>query len=162
MKKKGDESPYDCCSAMTKDANVTSQHHPECLPISIPSDDSIYSHVPCMNFIRSTYGKDLDGSATPAGMRSQVNLVQLYTIMWEVARNIFVTDTQINSVTHWIDASNVYGSSIEKANELRDTTSGKGRMKTSVSSGHQMLPLGNTSFLSYQAGMLRNLQTYDL
>ncbi len=67
---------------------------------------------------------------------------------------MLVIETQINSVTHWIDASHVYGSTIEKANELRDTTSGRGRLKTSVdSNGRQMLPMGNSSYLSYKAGL---------
>ncbi|XP_046462981.1 chorion peroxidase-like isoform X2 [Daphnia pulex] len=113
-----DGSSYDCCSTTIEDG------HPECLPIAIRSDDPIYSllgssRLTCMNFIRSAYGNNLDG--TSPGMRSQ-----------------------INSVTHWIDASHVYGSTIEKANELRDTTSGRGRLKTSVdSNGRQMLPLGD-------------------
>ncbi|EFX71633.1 hypothetical protein DAPPUDRAFT_111566 [Daphnia pulex] len=132
-----DGSSYDCCSTTIKDGNGTSSlHHPECLPIAIRSDDPIYSllgssQLTCMNFIRSAYGNNLDG--TSPGMRSQ-----------------------INSVTHWIDASHVYGSTIEKANELRDTTSGRGRLKTSVdSNGRQMLPMGNSSYLSYKAGDFR-------
>ncbi len=68
---------------------------------------------------------------------------------------MLVIETQINSVTHWIDASHVYGSTIEKANELRDTTSGRGRLKTSVdSNGRQTLPfIGNNSLMYYNAGL---------
>nr|CAH0110196.1 unnamed protein product [Daphnia galeata] len=106
--------------------------HPECLPIIIPANDSTYNPsvnatYTCIQFIRSLYGNNLDGT-TPR-MRAQINLL-----------------------THWIDGSNVYGSTVEKANSLRNTTSGRGRMKTFISNGRHMLPLVSGSSTAFDAG----------
>ncbi|XP_046656130.1 chorion peroxidase-like [Daphnia pulicaria] len=120
---KCDGSAFLCCSSEPTGDNVAPPH-PECLPIGIPRNDPVFNplgngQVKCMNFIRSTFGNNLDGSVPR--MRSQ-----------------------INALTHWIDGSNVYGSTAEKAKSLRDPTSGRGRMRTSISNlGRQMLPLGN-------------------
>ena len=42
--------------------NFTPNPDPECLPIPIPSNDPVYSNVNCMNFVRNTYGLNLDGT----------------------------------------------------------------------------------------------------
>ena len=62
------------------------------------------------------------------------------TATMSVNRSIYATATgtdlnnprqQINEITAWIDASNVYGSDSERANELR-TLDGTGKLKTSA------------------------------
>lgn len=49
---------------------------------------------------------------------------------------------QINNITSYVDASNVYGSTIERANELR-TNDGTGRLKTSEGN---LLPFNTNAF----------------
>ena len=61
---------------------------------------------------------------------------------------------QVNSITAWIDASNVYGSDIVKANSLRTFVDGK--MKTSLANnGEDILPMIGGQF---EAGDVRALE----
>lgn len=49
---------------------------------------------------------------------------------------------QVNALTHWIDGSNVYGSSASHAAALRDLSSFNGKLKVSFINGRQFLPPG--------------------
>lgn len=71
---------------------------PRCYPILIPHDDPVYGgSIECLNFVRST--TDLDrGCSSP------------YTSS---------TAEQLNTVTHYLDLSLVYGSNDETAASLR-------------------------------------------
>ncbi|XP_011872591.1 PREDICTED: peroxidase-like isoform X2 [Vollenhovia emeryi] len=72
---------------------------PRCFPILLPENDPVYggSSIQCMNFVRST--TDLDrGCSSPYKSR---------------------TAEQLNTVTHYLDLSHVYGSSDEVAASLR-------------------------------------------
>ncbi|KAL6265623.1 hypothetical protein P5V15_002417 [Pogonomyrmex californicus] len=71
--------------------------NPRCFPILIPEHDPVYSgtSIECMNFVRST--TDLDrGCSLP-----------------------YVPAEQLNTVTHYLDLSLVYGSNDEVAASLR-------------------------------------------
>lgn len=83
-------SGLECCSNQREFVNS-----PFCLPISIPSNDRLYgiSRIQCMNFVRSIPIAQLQCPNRAA--------------------------QQINQVTHFIDGSNVYGSSEEKLRDLR-------------------------------------------
>lgn len=64
----GDGTEFACCSTNITGTSVLTAPHPECLPIAIPSNDPTYNpssigQQTCMNFIRSTYGNNLDGTA---------------------------------------------------------------------------------------------------
>ncbi|XP_032794680.2 peroxidase [Daphnia magna] len=116
---RSDGTEFHCCSQEQTGFDVTPPH-PECSPIAIPRGDKKYDpsgrgRVTCMNFIRSIFGKDLNGN-TPTQRH------------------------HVNSLTHWIDASNVYGSDEATAQKLRDPN-GNGRMKVSFNGDRQMLPL---------------------
>jgi peroxidase len=67
--------------------------HPDCFEISIPQNDKFYSKLgkTCMNFVRS--------------------------IPCETCR--FGPRLQMNELTSFIDASNVYGNTIDETNALR-------------------------------------------
>lgn len=82
---------------------------PEEAPIAIPTGDRFFdpsrSGTAVMNFNRSLYDEN---TGSEAGNPRQ----------------------QLNEITAWIDASNVYGSSVERASALR-TNDGTGRLKTS-------------------------------
>ncbi|XP_057373484.1 chorion peroxidase-like [Daphnia carinata] len=95
--------------------------HPECLPITVPIDDAVYSsqNITCIHTVRSSFGLNLDDT-TPTSRE------------------------QINSLTHWMDGSQIYGNNDEVARSLRDTTSGKGLMKVSMKNGRELMPLSPT------------------
>lgn len=110
-----------CCSGPFTGGTVSPPPHQECLPISVPANDPAYNPtgnegITCMNFVRSTFGSNLNGSPT-------------------------FSRTQINSLTHWIDGSNVYGSTSTASDLLRDK-SGKGKLRTFNQNGRQLLPFG--------------------
>ena len=74
--------------------------HPECFPIRIPSNDPFFKNFGqrCMNFVRSMPAPQL--SCT------------------------FGYGEQMNQITHFHDASNVYGSDEEDATDLRESEDG--------------------------------------
>ncbi len=111
---------------------------PESAPIPIPAGDPAFdpdgNGDAVMSFNRSLY--DLDTGTGAANPRQQ-----------------------INEITAWIDGSNVYGSDLERAEELR-LRDGSGRLKTSDG---ELLPLnvnglpnaGGTSADLFLAGDVR-------
>jgi len=102
-----------CCDDATGQP-LREVKHPACFPIEIPASDPFYSQYnqTCMHFIRSLPGKQLDCS--------------------------FGFGEQSNQITHFHDGSNVYGSSKEEAEELRDGSEGLLRIENRK--GRQMLP----------------------
>jgi len=86
--------------------------HPDCWPIRLPPNDPFYAprNRFCMNFVRSLQG--LSPECT------------------------FGYAEQMNSLTHWLDASNIYGSTDEEIRRLRAGRGGQLR----VSAGN-LLPL---------------------
>ncbi|KAG7174813.1 Chorion peroxidase-like 9 [Homarus americanus] len=87
--------------------------HPDCIPIEIPLEDNFYNQFGqrCMEFVRSM----------PA-MRPKCN---------------FGPREQMNQITSFIDASNVYGSNEDESKELQ--TFNNGLLKVN-SVGHSLLP----------------------
>ncbi|XP_046655289.1 peroxidasin-like [Daphnia pulicaria] len=107
-----------CCDG-GRFGNVTANPNPECLYILVPNNDPTYTNANCINMIRSNFGLYLNGS-TPTARE------------------------QVNSLTHWIDGSQIYGSSNATAQSLRNTTSKRGLMNVSLQNGKVLLPLTNT------------------
>ena len=113
----GDEnsSGIQCCkedgSAPVSDLVL----HPECFPIKIPSNDPFFKQFGqrCMNFVRSMPAPQL--SCT------------------------FGYGEQMNQITHFHDASNVYGSDEEDAKDLRENENGLMK-KTSDTHDKGLLP----------------------
>ncbi|XP_076043152.1 salivary peroxidase/catechol oxidase-like isoform X2 [Oratosquilla oratoria] len=97
-----------CCENGRKRVDFV---HPACLPIEIPADDPFFKHHGqlCMEFVRSF---------------PTVN-----------AKCTFGHREQMNQISAFIDASNVYGSTEEEVRELR--TFKNGLLKTGV---HNLLP----------------------
>ncbi|KAG3274182.1 peroxidasin like [Ictidomys tridecemlineatus] len=107
-----------CSSACTND--------PPCFPITIPPEDPRGAQAPCMFFTRSS---PVCGSGTTSLMMNSV-----------YARE------QINQLTAYIDASNVYGSSERESQVLRDLSAPKGLLRTGLtwsSSGKHLLPFSS-------------------
>lgn len=84
-----------CCRNGGQDFQSIENMHPDCLPIEVPPFDWFLSpfNVRCMEFIRSAPASRVDCSL---GWREQ-----------------------INQVTAYIDASNIYGNSVEQSDNLR-------------------------------------------
>ncbi|XP_072384159.1 salivary peroxidase/catechol oxidase-like [Diabrotica undecimpunctata] len=95
---------FTCCDTYGYDI-APRYKHPLCMPIQISSDDKYYSkkHVHCMNYVRSL----------PA-MGSDCSIGYL---------------EQQNQATHYLDGSQIYGTSDEASWELRTKEGGK--LKTS-------------------------------
>uniref|UniRef100_A0A8D8RDW0 Peroxidase n=1 Tax=Cacopsylla melanoneura TaxID=428564 RepID=A0A8D8RDW0_9HEMI len=90
-----------CC---TDDGQInTADTNPHCFPIIMPDDDPVYSkfNQVCMNFVRST--TDIDQGCNPG----------------------YTPAEQMIIVTHWMDASLVYGSDDELAAKLREFNGGR-------------------------------------
>merc|ERR1719318_125396 len=106
-----DGSSISCCAADGTHLDG-SDLHSECLPITIPSDDAWFAGLgrTCMGFVRSAFSADCDTGAR----------------------------AQLNAITTYIDANNVYGSSDAAANELRSLSDGK--LKVQEKSGDNLLP----------------------
>ncbi|XP_071089131.1 salivary peroxidase/catechol oxidase-like [Haliotis cracherodii] len=85
-------------SAATPDCCASSQTRPQCFSIEIPENDRHFSDN-CMNFVRSVQVENAKCQAAPV--------------------------EQLNQITAYIDASQVYGSSQEEQNTLRTFVDGK-------------------------------------
>ncbi len=87
-----------CCG---RDGSFPRQFDPEkCFPIQIPADDRFWKGKKrCMSFARSL--------ASP-GLKCSLEFRQ-----------------QMNQITHWLDGSNIYGSSKKNANQLRTGKGGR-------------------------------------
>ncbi|ELT88406.1 hypothetical protein CAPTEDRAFT_72445, partial [Capitella teleta] len=80
---------------------------PTCAPIKIPSDDPSFFGKQCLEFVRSQEVPNLNCTLGPR--------------------------EQLNQITSYIDASNVYGSTVEDANGLRDLSNPRrGKLLQSV------------------------------
>lgn len=101
---------------------------PRCIPIRIPANDHFYSkfRITCMNQVRSLTA---DPDTCEAGPRNQ-----------------------LNQVSQYLDASNVYGSSEERARSLR-TFAGDGKLKASLGN---LLPVTNGRFQSGEGRFSEN------
>jgi len=110
-------SDITCCTSTGGTLNA-SQLYPACLPISIPTNDKFFNAPVylrnCMNFVRSVAGPRLDCSLGYAD--------------------------QLNSNTHWLDASTVYGSSNSTLSTLRSYKGGLLLMTNDTVNHRYLLP----------------------
>uniref|UniRef100_A0A146M0F8 Peroxidase n=1 Tax=Lygus hesperus TaxID=30085 RepID=A0A146M0F8_LYGHE len=111
--------PYanQCCSSDGRLALPSDRAPGQCYAIEIPDDDPLYSKFgqQCMNFIRST--TDVDRGCAPPHAQPHEQMV---------------------TVTHYLDASLVYGSDVQTAAALREGA--RGRLKVDVRGGRQWPP----------------------
>ncbi|XP_060054488.1 probable oxidoreductase PXDNL isoform X2 [Erinaceus europaeus] len=101
--------------------SATCTNDPPCFPIVIPRSDPRGTHASCMFFARSS---PVCGSGTTSLMMNSV-----------YARE------QINQLTAYMDASNVYGSSEQESHHLRDHSAPRGLLRTGVPWGPSGKPL---------------------
>ncbi|XP_071494887.1 peroxidasin homolog [Diadema antillarum] len=100
----------------------TCENQVPCFPIQVPEGDNRIHRTQCIEFTRSS-------AVCGSGSTS-------------VFFNRIMPREQINQITSYIDASNVYGSTKEQADNLRDLTNNFGRLKVGiqVESGRFLLP----------------------
>ena len=94
--------PIDCCNNVQNpfDPNFDSTREAVCFPIQVPPNDAHYKgRRLCMNFARSETAQNLNCQPGPL--------------------------QQVNQITHWLDSSNVYGSTEEEMRQLRAFRDGK-------------------------------------
>lgn len=104
-----------------EDCTNTCENQSPCFPISIPQGDKRIKRHKCMTFTRSS-------TACGTGATS-------------VFFSVVSTREQMNQITSYMDASNVYGSSEDDASDLRDLTSNLGLLKTGLLvNGKPLLP----------------------
>ncbi|XP_046639032.1 peroxidase-like [Daphnia pulicaria] len=121
-----------CCNATSGQPLNPDLLHPFCLPIDIPADDAFYSQYgqACMQFVRTQIGADYACTLGHA--------------------------EQLNSITHWLDGSMIYGSSLSELNNLRLGQGGELKNST-TSDGMELLPLAPScsDATCYYAGDVR-------
>lgn len=95
----------ECCKPDGRGELSPDNRHPDCMPIEVNDDDPFYHfhRLTCLNFVRSSPGPHKECALGP--------------------RN------QINQITSFLDASNVYGSTRESRNSLRLFRGGKMKFK---------------------------------
>ncbi|KAI9551659.1 hypothetical protein GHT06_021995 [Daphnia sinensis] len=107
------QSNIECC---TKEGGVLppEMRHPHCFPIDIPAKDPFYGPrgVRCLNFVRSMIAPRIECRMGYA--------------------------EQMNEVTHFIDASHIYGPTPATASSLRQFA--RGLLKVSIIEGRSYLP----------------------
>ncbi|XP_012227185.1 peroxidase isoform X3 [Linepithema humile] len=105
--------PISCCQP---DGDTLSPRHihPDCSPISVPDRDPVYGehYVRCMNYVRSL----------PV-LRSECT---------------FGPVEQMNQVSHFLDGSAIYGSTLKKSRELRAFEGG--RLRVDMKNNRAYLP----------------------
>ncbi|XP_046451982.1 peroxidase-like [Daphnia pulex] len=121
-----------CCNATSGQPLNPDLLHPFCLPIDIPANDTFYSQhgQACMQFVRTQIGADYACTLGHA--------------------------EQLNSITHWLDGSMIYGSSSSELNNLRLGQGGELKNST-TSDGMELLPLAPScsDATCYYAGDVR-------
>ncbi|XP_017883255.1 peroxidase-like isoform X2 [Ceratina calcarata] len=113
--------PISCCQS--DGSSLSPRHvHPHCSAITIPDNDPIFSkhYVRCMNYVRS-----------------------LPTIRSECT---FGPVEQMNQVSHFLDGSTIYGSTLNKARELREFEGG--RLQVHRVNNYEFLPIGGVELSS--------------
>uniref|UniRef100_A0A034VZV8 Chorion peroxidase n=2 Tax=Bactrocera dorsalis TaxID=27457 RepID=A0A034VZV8_BACDO len=105
----------ECCAANGAQALPEHKRHFACMPIMVSPDDDFYGtfNVRCMNFVRLSLAPNTDCKVGYGKQRSKVS--------------------------HFIDASTVYGSSEATARELREFNGG--RLRMSKDFGRDLLPM---------------------
>lgn len=114
--------------------NDTCQNNSPCFAIPVADDDPRVRRHRCIGFVRSSA---MCGSGATS-----------------VFFNDVIQREQLNLLTSFIDASNVYGSSEDDARNLRDFTSNRGLLRAGIvmpsSSGKPLLPPNQGEFVDCQ------------
>nr|ARK19845.1 peroxidase-like protein [Ampulex compressa] len=107
------DKPIRCCDAKGRYLAPRESHY-FCAPIQLTVTDPVYGgeNRKCMNYVRSLPALDVDCKFGPVN--------------------------QMNQVSHFLDASTIYGTSSKRAKSLRTLVGGK--LRVAVKDGHEYLP----------------------
>ncbi|KAL8583777.1 hypothetical protein ACOMHN_036412 [Nucella lapillus] len=107
--------------------NETCENRNPCYPIPVPNSDQRIQSYTCLGFTRSS-------STCNTGSTS-------------LFYNTVAPREQLNAITSFIDASNVYGSTLDEANHLRELTRNRGLLRTGPSGtdGKRFLPFDDST-----------------
>lgn len=110
--------------------NETCENKLPCFPIQVPQSDQRIRNKTCLGFARS--------SAT------------CNTGQTSIFYNTLSPRQQLNAITAFIDASNVYASNVTEALSLRDTTTNRGLLRVGARpDGKALLPFDNEGLLKH-------------
>ncbi|XP_076462560.1 peroxidasin-like isoform X2 [Babylonia areolata] len=107
--------------------NETCVNTNPCYPIPVPNSDQRIQSFTCLGFTRSS-------STCNTGSTS-------------LFYNTVAPRQQLNAITSFIDASNVYGSTLDEANHLRELTRNRGLLRTGPvgNDGKRFLPFDDST-----------------
>lgn len=122
------KNPIMCCN-LDGGSLLPRYSHASCAPINIPKVDPFFGvkHQTCMNYVRSLPGLRTDGKLGPM--------------------------EQMNQVTHFLDASFLYGSTSSYARSIRTLEGGK--LIDADQSIKKCFKVGNSSSVCYEDGNSR-------
>ncbi|KAJ8935261.1 hypothetical protein NQ318_007071 [Aromia moschata] len=106
------KKPIECCDASGFPLSPR-YVHPLCYPIIMEDEDNAYATPDCMSYVRSVVALRSDCSFGPSD--------------------------QVNQVTHYLDGSQIYGSTMNRTRSLRAFSGGK--LRISTSKGKSYLPI---------------------
>jgi len=113
--KNGNNQDIDCCSSASV---AVSSFQSFCAPIPVPRNDPFFrGRKNCMNLVRSTPAPALDCSVRYR--------------------------EQVNQLTHWLDASQVYGSDLSEQRRVRTGRGGQLETSFGPDNGRSILPNDN-------------------
>jgi len=111
--KNGNNQDIDCCSS-----SASTDFQSFCSPIDIPRNDPFFQgRSTCMNLVRSTPAPALDCSVRYR--------------------------EQVNQLTHWLDSSQIYGSTNQEQRSIRTGRGGRLQTGSGPDNGRQILPSDN-------------------
>lgn len=160
-----DSTGVDCCTADGKHLPPELRHE-HCFTLDVLPGDSFYGRfgVECINFVRSMVAPRSDCMFGYAEQLSQVrprpdgpdrhdSVALLALVVEQCADDRWSFGFDDDQVTHWHDASTVYGNTKAMSDLLREHRGG--RLKTLNMDGRQMLPLdpNNKECLGYKQGL---------
>ncbi|PAA68634.1 hypothetical protein BOX15_Mlig021508g1 [Macrostomum lignano] len=108
--------------------NETCTNEAPCFPIPVYSDDTRIRHRPCIGFVRSSATCGSGASSLFVGSRPYFR-------------------EQLNQITAYIDASNVYGSTENEARDVRELDSDRGFLREGLPtslSNRRLLPFSTS------------------
>ncbi len=109
--------------------------HPSCWPIEIPANDPFYAALrrTCMNFVRTVPGPRADCTF---GYAEQVSSFSKWPLPCD---EYSLTIIQLEELTHYMDGSQIYGSTDKMAARIR--TFNKGLLRTGNTGDADSLPI---------------------